>query len=327
MSKILITGAAGFIGMHCSIKFINAGWDVVGLDNMNDYYSVDLKKNRIHEITKVANNSSGSFSLLECDLNSDVWKDLSKYQFDGVVHLAAQAGVRYSIENPRAYLESNILGFQSVLEFVSEQSIGRFVYASSSSVYGKCSSEPFNESQSCNRPESYYAATKLSNELMAHAYFKTKALNSIGLRFFTVYGPWGRPDMAPFLFAKAAFNHESIIVFNHGNQMRDFTYIDDIVEGIYLSIERFNRIKGAEVFNIGYGSPTLLMDFINKIESTVGVSIAKTFVDAQPGDVEVTFADTQKFASTFGYLPKVGLLEGVTQFIDWYKSQYECSNN
>ena len=323
MPTVLITGAAGFIGMHTSIKFLNAGWEVIGLDNMNAYYSTDLKKNRIAEICKVAEYCSNGFSLFQEDLNSDIWYRLSEYSIDAVIHLAAQAGVRYSIENPRAYLESNIIGFQSVIEFVERHSIKRFIYASSSSVYGKSSMQPFTETESCNEPESYYAATKKSNELMAQSYFKTKGLRSIGLRFFTVYGPWGRPDMAPYLFAKAAFNGEPIKVFNHGNQKRDFTYVGDIVEGIFLSVEDFEKVKGAEIFNIGFGAPTGLMDFISEIESATGRVLEKSLVEAQLGDVEVTYANTLKLKSTFGYSPKVGLEEGVSNFIKWFKSYHE----
>ena len=323
MPRVLITGVAGFIGMHTSIRFLKEGWDVHGLDNMNDYYSVDLKRARINEIMKALQDSNNSFHFFKEDLNSNVWDVLSAYEYDAVVHLAAQAGVRYSIENPRAYLESNVLGFQKVIEFVESKPIGRFVYASSSSVYGKSSVQPFSESEACNQPESYYAATKKSNELMAQSYFKTKGLNSIGLRFFTVYGPWGRPDMAPFLFAKAAYKGETIKVFNHGNQKRDFTYVGDIVEGIFLSVKNFDKVKGAEIFNIGYGSPTGLMDFIASIESATGRELNKTYVSAQLGDVEVTYANTQKLESTFGYSPRVGLAEGVLKFIEWFKDYYE----
>lgn len=321
--RVLITGVAGFIGMHTAIRFLKAGWEVIGLDNMNEYYSVDLKKDRITEINNVAMNSMKGFSFFKEDLNSNIWDELSEYNFDAVVHLAAQAGVRYSIENPRAYLESNVLGFQSVVEFVERHSISRFVYASSSSVYGKSSVQPFTETESCNLPESYYAATKKSNELMAQSYYKTKGVSSIGLRFFTVYGPWGRPDMAPYLFAKAAFKGEPIKVFNHGNQKRDFTYVGDIIEGIFISVEDFHKVIGAEIFNIGYGAPTGLMDFISEIESATGRELEKTLVEAQLGDVVLTYADTKKLQSTFGYSPKVGLEEGVSNFIEWFKSYHE----
>jgi UDP-glucuronate 4-epimerase len=319
MPRVLITGAAGFIGMHTSIRFLKEGWDVVGIDNMNDYYSIELKKRRVEEILTTSNISGNEFVLYEEDLNSSVWDSLSDYGFNAVVHLAAQAGVRYSIENPRAYLDSNVLGFQSVIEFVVKHSINEFVYASSSSVYGKSSNQPFTETEACNQPES-------SNELMAQSYFKTIGINSIGLRFFTVYGPWGRPDMAPYIFADAALKGDTISVFNHGNQKRDFTYIADIVEGIYLSIENFNRVSGAEIFNIGYGSPIGLMDFIAEIESATGNELIKSFVEAQIGDVEVTYANTKKLENTFGYSPKVGLSEGVANFIKWLKFYNEDSN-
>lgn len=325
--RVLITGVAGFIGMHTAIRFLKAGWEVIGLDNMNEYYSVDLKKDRISEINNVVTNSMKGFSFFKEDLNSNIWDKLSEYKFDAVVHLAAQAGVRYSIENPRAYIESNILGFQSIIEFVERHSINRFVYASSSSVYGKSSMQPFTETESCNHPESYYAATKKSNELMAQSYFKTKGVSSIGLRFFTVYGPWGRPDMAPYLFAKAAFMAEPIKVFNHGNQKRDFTYVGDIVEGIFLSVKDFEKVKGAEIFNIGFGAPTGLMAFISEIESATSRELEKYLVEAQLGDVEVTYANTQKLQSTFGYSPKVGLKEGVSNFIEWFKTYHENTSS
>jgi UDP-glucuronate 4-epimerase len=319
MPRVLITGAAGFIGMHTTIKFLREGWEVFGLDNMNDYYSVELKRKRIKEIRYVSEQSKIYFRFFEEDLNSSVWNSFSDYRFDALIHLAAQAGVRYSLENPGAYLQSNILGFQKVMEFVEKQKIERFVYASSSSVYGKSSKQPFSEQEACNKPESYYAATKISNELMAYSYFKTKGVHSVGLRFFTVYGPWGRPDMAPYIFAEAAFCERPIKVFNHGNQKRDFTFIDDIVEGIFLSVSKFNCVNGAEVFNIGYGSPTGLKEFINEIENATNRTLSKRYLDAQLGDVEVTFANTNKFAEYFGYRPKFDLNEGVEKFISWYK--------
>ena len=320
MPRVLITGAAGFIGMHTCIRFLKDGWDVVGLDNMNDYYSVNLKKDRLREIQN--HSFSGSFTMHRKDLNSNIWESLSMLRFDAVVHLAAQAGVRYSLENPRAYLESNILGFHNVMEFVSKNKIQKFIYASSSSVYGKSVQQPFTETQDCSFPESYYAATKKSNELMAQSYYKTMGVSSLGLRFFTVYGPWGRPDMAPMLFTKAAFKNQSVSVFNHGNQKRDFTYVGDIVEGLIRLISVIDIINGAEICNIGNGSPIHLLDFIKEIESLTGRFLTKRFVQAQKGDVEITYANTKKLEELSGYSPKVSLKEGMTEFINWYKDYY-----
>lgn len=320
MLRVLITGAAGFIGMQTSLKFLREGWDVIGVDNFNDYYSVKLKNDRIHFIQEQQKTLNASFEILNADINSEVWSTLNKVNFDAVVHLAAQAGVRYSIENPRAYLESNIFGFQRVLEFVERNNIKRFTYASSSSVYGKDSIQPFDESQACDKPESYYASTKRSNELMAYSYFKTKEVASLGLRFFTVYGPWGRPDMAPMLFARAAQFNSKIKVFNHGNQKRDFTYIDDITEGIFRIISKEDFVKDAQVVNIGHGSPTSLMEFISLIEKEMGVTIQKEFVKEQKGDVQVTFASTRKLETLIEYHPKTPLKEGIKYFIEWFKS-------
>ena len=323
MPRVLITGAAGFIGMHTAIRFLKEGWEVVGLDNLNDYYSVSLKRDRLNEISNAASKLESTFTMFEQDLNSSVWKDLEPIDFDAIVHLAAQAGVRYSIENPRAYLESNILGFQAVLEFVSEKGIERFLYASSSSVYGKNSLQPFSEKAPCNSPESYYASTKRANELMAKSYFHTEGLSSIGLRFFTVYGPWGRPDMAPMLFAKAGAENQTIKVFNHGKQERDFTYVDDIVEGIFRLSTIENFPHQSLVCNIGNGSPVGLMDFISTLEKSIGKELKKEYVDAQKGDVESTYADTSLLESLVDYKAKVGLEKGIPLFMDWYRSYFK----
>ena len=320
MPRVLITGAAGFIGMHTSIRFLREGWEVIGLDNMNDYYSVSLKKSRLKQIKSAAIKQGGRFDMFEFDLNSEIWRTLESFEFESVIHLAAQAGVRYSIENPRVYLESNILGFQNVIEFVERQSIGCFIYASSSSVYGKSSKQPFCETEPCNQPESYYAATKKSNELMAQSYFKTKHLKSLGLRFFTVYGPWGRPDMAPYIFAESAFTGKSIEVFNFGNQKRDFTYIDDIVEGIYLSVLNFDSIKGAEILNLGFGSPTQLMDFIATIEKYCKKPLNKNFREAQLGDVQCTYASLKKIKKFIPFKPSIGIDKGVREFVNWLEN-------
>lgn len=322
MPRVLITGAAGFIGMHTSIRFLREGWDVIGLDNFNDYYSVTLKRDRLIEITGVASKFGCNFEMFEADLNSDVWTKIESLTFEAIIHLAAQAGVRFSIENPRAYLESNILGFQSVLDFVSKTGIKRFLYASSSSVYGKNSSQPFSEKAACDSPESYYASTKRSNELMAKSYFNTEGLSSIGLRFFTVYGPWGRPDMAPMLFVKAGISNQTIKVFNHGKQERDFTYIDDIIEGIFLLTTMQNFPNQSLVCNIGNGEPVGLMDFISILENSLRKKFKKEFLDAQKGDVESTYANTHFLKSLVNYTPRVGLEEGIPLFVKWYKSYY-----
>ena len=324
MPRVLITGAAGFIGMHTAIKFLENGWDVIGLDNFNNYYSTALKRDRIKEIDLVALKCDLSFKLFEKDLNSDVWDDLLKYEIDSVVHLAAQAGVRYSLQNPEAYIESNILGFQRVLKFVLNKGIEKFLYASSSSVYGKNSKQPFSENAACDAPESYYAATKRANELMARSYFNTHGMVSIGLRFFTVYGPWGRPDMAPMLFAKAAAEKGQIKVFNYGKQQRDFTYISDIVNSIYLLVIKRDIKNHPEIFNIGCGDPIKLLDFIQIIEDEFSIVLEKDFVKAQPGDVEMTFADTRKLQKTIGFKPSISLVEGVCEFSKWYKEYYQC---
>ena len=321
--RVLITGAAGFIGMHTCIKFLYEGWEVIGLDNFNDYYSVALKRDRSKEISRIASKLGETFILVEDDLNSEVWNTLKSYDFQVVVHLAAQAGVRYSIENPRAYLESNILGFQSVLEFVTDTKQSRFLYASSSSVYGKNSVQPFSENAACDSPESYYASTKRTNELMAKSYYHTECLPSIALRFFTVYGPWGRPDMAPMIFAKAGIADETIKVFNHGKQERDFTYIDDIVEGIFLLATMDNFPKQSLICNIGNGAPVGLMNFISTLEKAVGKEFKKEFVDAQKGDVDSTYADTTLLESFVKYKPSIGLEKGIPIFMSWFKSYYK----
>jgi len=323
MPRVLITGAAGFIGMHTAIKFLEQGWDVVGLDNLNDYYDVSLKQNRIRNILKYSKVKTNSFEIYHEDLNSQIWEQFSHFDFMAVVHLAAQAGVRYSLENPTAYVESNISGFQKVLDFVHSNQIRRFVYASSSSVYGKNSKQPFSEDEPCNSPESYYAATKIANELMAYSYYKTHNVNSIGLRFFTVYGPWGRPDMAPMLFASSAYNDGTIRVFNHGKQKRDFTFIDDIVEGIFHLIEMQSFPVGSEVCNIGNGKPVNLMDFIAEIEKQTHRVLKKEFVEAQKGDVTETYADTSKLYRLSGYRAKTNLTEGIKSFIKWYTEYYK----
>ena len=331
MKAILVTGCAGFIGFHVTKALLENGKRVIGIDSLNDYYDVQLKIDRLREIGidfKVSNSTSPlsieNFDFYHADISEPLtWELLSNFKIDGIIHLAAQAGVRYSLENPMAYLKSNIIGFQRVIDFALMVN-GPFIYASSSSVYGLNSKQPFLETESCNNPESFYAATKKSNEMVASSYFSTKGLKSVGLRFFTVYGPWGRPDMAPMLFAKAANGNGEIKVFNGGNQSRDFTYIEDIVEGIFAVFSKFHeKINGAEVLNIGRGEPVSLIDFINLVEMNFGTKFNKILMPKQPGDVNVTYASTLKLQELFGYEPNVTLENGISKFANWYKSYYK----
>ncbi|WP_158856676.1 NAD-dependent epimerase/dehydratase family protein [Lunatibacter salilacus] len=331
--QILVTGSAGFIGFHLCAKLLSEGHQVIGVDNLNTYYDPQLKLARLAELgikgihqdeeplTRV---DSGLFTFIKADIEDDRLWDLLKNEFEitSLIHLAAQAGVRYSLENPKAYIKSNIEGFLNVLEFCRHQSITELIYASSSSVYGLNSSQPFSETEVCNQPISLYAATKRSNELMAYTYHHLFGIRSIGLRFFTVYGPWGRPDMAPFIFTKSAFDKTEIKVFNQGNQERDFTYIDDIVAGITQVFDRKDKILSADVCNIGQGKPVGLGDFISQIEKSTGIELTKNYVEAQPGDVQVTYADTDYLRIKFSYIPKVKLEEGIDKFVKWYVKYY-----
>lgn len=331
--KILVTGAAGFIGFHVCDKLLKSGFSVVGLDNINDYYSTQLKYDRLNELGIIAINENEiqyssktkPFVFIKGDLeNISIWDETIKpLGITHIIHLAAQAGVRYSIENPRTYISSNVSGFVNVLEFCRENKVNHLIYASSSSVYGMNSKQPFSESERCDNPISLYAATKRANEMMAFTYHHLYGIHSMGLRFFTVYGPWGRPDMAPMLFAQAAYVNKPIKVFNHGNQSRDFTYIDDIVNGIISIYNKKDEvIIGATVCNIGNGSPVDLMEFIKAIEKETGIELEKEFVDAQPGDVAITFADTSKLLAEVNYNPSVHISQGVKYFIDWYIDYY-----
>lgn len=330
---VLITGAAGFIGFHLCQRLISEGYKVVGIDNLNDYYDPKLKLARLAQlgVEGISENSDSlsqivadSFTFIKADIEDEnFWTLLSeKFKITSIVHLAAQAGVRYSLENPKTYIKSNIEGFLNVLEFCRHQHINDLIYASSSSVYGMDSEQPFSETESCNKPISLYAATKRSNELMAYTYHHLFGINSMGLRFFTVYGPWGRPDMAPYLFTKAAFDETPIKVFNYGNQSRDFTYIDDIIEGIFKIYCKSDSIEGAEICNIGQGNPIKLMDFIETLETVANRKLEKEWVDAQPGDVAVTFADTSRLVERFNYTPEVTNQKGVKKFVDWYIDYY-----
>lgn len=316
--KYLVSGVAGFIGMHTAKKLLESGEQVVGLDSLNDYYQPDLKLHRLDQL-----NSFSNFNFKKIDISSrEIVSDLfSKERFDYVIHLAAQAGVRYSIENPFAYVDSNLVGMMTILEGCRISGVRHLIYASSSSVYGMNSKIPFSESDRVDSPVSLYAATKKANELMAHSYSKLYDIPTTGLRFFTVYGPAGRPDMAPWLFTEAIINDEPIKVFNHGKMMRDFTYIDDIVEGVVRIAEMPPQDSiPYRVINIGNNQPIELSRFIHAIESACGKVAKKIMLPMQPGDVERTYADTQLLENAVGYKPQVEIEAGIEKFVQWYKS-------
>lgn len=338
--KILVTGAAGFIGSQLMEQLARRGDEVVGLDNINDYYDVRLKYGRLRragfefygneaEFGKVVASNvfpNCRFVRMSIDDKTSIDQLFAAERFDKVVNLAAQAGVRYSITNPYAYLESNLIGFLNILEACRNFDVKYLVYASSSSVYGLNTETPYKETDKVDTPVSLYAATKKSNELMAHAYSKLYGMKVTGLRYFTVYGPWGRPDMSPMLFAKAISAGEPIKVFNNGDMIRDFTYIDDIVEGTIQVVDNepvadeLPNGVAARVYNIGCSNPVKLMDFISEIESAIGTVANKNFLPMQPGDVYQTNADTTALETQIGYKPKVQLHEGIRKFIEWYKS-------
>ncbi|OOE36063.1 protein CapI [Salinivibrio kushneri] len=332
--QILVTGVAGFIGSAVAKKLLAQGHQVVGVDNLNDYYAVALKQARLDNIPQT------SFTFLPLDIaDRDAVSDLfAAHNFNRVIHLAAQAGVRYSLENPHAYADSNLVGHLNILEGCRHHQVEHLVYASSSSVYGLNETVPFETYHSVDHPVSLYAATKKSNELMAHSYSHLYDIPTTGLRFFTVYGPWGRPDMAPFIFTKKILEGETIDINNHGDMWRDFTYVDDIVEGVVRiadvvpardddwTVERGSPASSSApyaVYNIGHGSPINLMDFIQAIEAELGIEAKKNFRGMQPGDVYQTYADTQDLFAATGYQPKVGVKEGVAQFVTWYKHFYQ----
>lgn len=336
--KVLVTGVAGFIGFHTAQYLLNRGDEVVGIDNLNDYYDVSLKEARL-DVIQNADDIKDRFTFFKLDLvdRPEIESLFSHHKFDKVVHLAAQAGVRYSIENPHAYIESNIMGFMNILEGCRHNKVQHLVYASSSSVYGANESMPFSVHDNVDHPVSLYAATKKSNELMAHTYSHLYQLPTTGLRFFTVYGPWGRPDMSPFLFAKAIFEGKPLKVFNYGNHKRDFTYIDDIVEGIIRTLDHTAQVNsewsGKEpdsatskapwrVYNIGAQEPVHLLEYIKTIEKHAGKETEKEMLPMQPGDVEATFADVEDLAVDVGYRPETSLDKGIGEFISWYKNYY-----
>jgi UDP-glucuronate 4-epimerase len=330
-SKILITGTAGFIGFHLADRLIKEGYDVYGLDVINDYYDVNLKNARLVEHGIEAKRSElvqsskyTNYKFIQMDLaeHDAVVQFMNEQKFDYVVNLAAQAGVRYSLENPRAYTHSNIDGFLSILEGCRESQVKHLIFASTSSVYGLNKEMPLSENQKTDKPMALYAATKKANELMAHSYSHLFQFPSTGLRFFTVYGPWGRPDMALFLFADAILNDKSINVFNHGKMIRDFTYVDDIVESITRLIPKPapENKDGVpfQVFNIGNNNPVQLMDYIGALEKALGKTAIKNFMDIQAGDVPATHADVSKLEEYVNFRPQTSVEVGVLRFVDWY---------
>ncbi|MBW1777735.1 MAG: NAD-dependent epimerase [Deltaproteobacteria bacterium] len=332
--RALVTGAAGFIGYHLSDRLSREGWRVTGIDNLNAYYDIRLKAARLEQLR-----NHPRFSFFKIDLSDKKGLEtlFQKEQYDAVVNLAAQAGVRYSLTHPHAYVESNLVGFVNLLECCRHQGTGHLVFASSSSVYGANTRMPFSVHDNVDHPVSLYGATKKANELMAHTYSHLYGIPATGLRFFTVYGPWGRPDMALFLFTRAILEKRPIQVFNHGKMQRDFTYIDDIVEGVFRVMQRIPEPDSDwngdapdpgtskapyRLYNIGNNNPVSLMDFIASIEAALGKKAEKIFMDLQPGDVPATYADIDDLAADVGFTPKTPLEEGIRRFVAWYKSYY-----
>ena len=329
-----MTGAAGFIGMHCAKILLDRGDQVIGMDNLNDYYDVGLKEARLDQLTPYDN-----FKFIKCGIEQRdaVAAVFNDEKLERVIHLAAQAGVRYSLKNPHAYIDANVMGFTNILEGCRNNGINHLVYASSSSVYGGNTSMPFSEHDNIDHPISLYAATKKANELMAHTYSQLYGLPTTGLRFFTVYGPWGRPDMALFLFAKAILKGEAIPVFNKGQMIRDFTYIDDIVGGVIRVLDKpaspnadfdpnvpdpATSSAPYRVFNIGNGSPVPLMNFIGALEQALGIEAVKEFLPMQPGDVLATSSDTRELEAWVGFQPSTSVKDGVVNFVNWYRGFY-----
>ena len=338
MTKVLVTGAAGFIGYHVTESLLDRGDSVVGLDNLNSYYDINLKKARLARVS-----GRSGFEFLKADLvDSDSIENLfGQHRFDRVVHLGAQAGVRYSIENPRSYVDANLVGFINILEGCRHNEIDHLVYASSSSVYGANRRIPFSVHDGVDHPLSLYAATKKANELMAHAYSNLYGLPTTGLRFFTVYGPFGRPDMALFTFAKQILAGEPIDVFNYGNHRRDFTYIDDIVEGILRTLDHVaesnpdwtgdtpdpgSSAAPYRIYNIGNSTPVELMKYIEILEQCLGRKAEKNLLPLQPGDVPDTYADVDELARDVGYAPTTPVEVGVKRFVDWYLEYYGANS-
>ncbi|WP_148255582.1 NAD-dependent epimerase [Aidingimonas lacisalsi] len=337
--KILVTGNAGFIGFHTAKYLLKRGDSVVGFDSVNDYYDVSLKEARLAILEETAQQSSGEYTFIRANLADQqaVHECFLNHQFDRVIHLAAQAGVRYSIENPHSYVESNLVAFTNILEACRYAKVPHLTYASTSSIYGANTKMPFSEHEGVNHPLQFYAATKKANEMMAHSYSHLYRLPTTGLRFFTVYGPWGRPDMALFKFTQNILNDEPIPVFNHGNHTRDFTYVDDIVEGVIRASDHIAEPNPDwdsdnpdpatsnapfRVFNIGNNNPVKLSAYIEAIEEALGKTARKDLLPLQPGDVPDTYADSSELEKAVGYKPCTPVKEGVARFVEWYRSFY-----
>lgn len=351
--KVLVTGSAGFIGFHLVKQLIKLGEEVVGLDNMNDYYDVNLKYDRLSEMgirksdisdNKEVRSDKSSYRFIKLDLTDqdNLRKLFQKHKFDAVCNLAAQAGVRYSLINPDAYIESNIKGFLNILECCRHEKVGHLVYASSSSVYGLNKKMPFSVKHNVDHPVSLYAASKKSNELMAHTYSHLFNLPTSGLRFFTVYGPWGRPDMALFLFTKAILEGKEINIFNDGKMKRDFTYVDDIIGGILRVLNKPAAVNliwddlnpdpasseaPYRIFNIGRGRSVNLLDFISEIEKNLGMTAKKVYLPMQDGDVSETWADVSELKTEFNYEPVISYKEGIEKFVDWYLNYHSINKS
>ncbi|MBW7452538.1 NAD-dependent epimerase [Paenibacillus sepulcri] len=338
MAKILVTGAAGFIGFHLANKLLGEGCEVIGLDSVNDYYDPALKHSRLELLKQ---HSQFKFYLCQLENYEQIEEIFKQHEVSVVVHLAAQAGVRYSITNPRAYIDSNLTGFMNILEACRHYKAEHLIYASSSSVYGANTQMPFSVTHNVDHPVSLYAATKKANELMAHTYSHLYKLPTTGLRFFTVYGPWGRPDMAYFSFTKAILNNETIKVFNHGNMKRDFTYIDDIVDGIVKLIDKkaepnphwnsdnpdpSTSTAPYRIYNIGNNNPVELKHFISVIEKKLNRTANKEYLPMQPGDVHETYADVDALVREIDFKPQTSIEEGLDKFLDWYLQYYDVKS-
>jgi len=336
--KILITGVAGFIGFHLARRLITLGYQIIGIDNLNNYYDIKLKKSRLALLIELGL----KFHKVDISKKKSLDKFLKNSDFDIIIHLAAQAGVRYSIENPDVYIESNIFGFFNILEACRQNNIKHFIYASSSSVYGGNLDYPFDETQTTDKPQNLYAASKKSNEIMSFSYSQLYKIPSTGLRFFTVYGPWGRPDMAYFKFVKNIFNNMPIQIYGHGKMYRDFTYIDDVIEGIIKILQKgppkikTNNIYDQddilnanlapwEIFNIGNNKVVSIEEFINVIEKAIGIKVTRNYINKQMGDMYLTSANIDKIQSHVGYRPQTSINEGIPKFVKWFKNYYKIS--